>query len=171
VRDRHRGGILLVGLLLLAPAGAARGEEAAVPQAEREANALKRVSQHLICQCGCNMVLSECSHQSCGFALPERARIVADLKAGKSDQEILDGYIAAFGPGIRATPPTRGSLRDRFAWLAPGLALLCGLVLVSGLLHRMTRPRVTAGSADPAPAAADPYLERVERELDGKRGA
>jgi cytochrome c-type biogenesis protein CcmH/NrfF len=159
---------LLFSLLLLSLAvpAVAADKPGADPFADPEtrANALKEVSQHLICQCSCNMILSECSHQSCPFALPEREKILAALAAGKSGEEIVASYVAAYGPTIRATPPTVGSLYDRVAWFAPIGGLVLGLGIVVLYLARVTgrKPRPPAGDTTASP---DLFRRRVEEDL------
>lgn len=151
---------LLLALAWLAPAEA---QDAAPRSAEHDAVALKRVSEQLICQCSCNMILSECSHQSCPFALPQRKLILEAIQAGKSDDTIIAGYVDKFGRSILSAPPTTGSLLDRLAWIAPALALLFGAVVVIHFIRQFTR-RARAQAIAAAPTG-DPYLQRIEEEL------
>lgn len=167
-------GFLSIVLLAAAATAAPLSESAA---AEARAEALRKTSEQLVCQCGCNMILSECSHQNCPFALPERERILALIDAGKTPSEIVAIYVSESGRGILSAPPTNASLLDRSAWLVPIVALALGLVVVGLLAVRFTAAararRVQPASTTPSPVASavgDGYRARVARELESRSG-
>ena len=59
------------------------------------------ISNTLVCQCGCNFVLSLCPHVECPWGIPARRFIEEKIKQGVSSQEIIDGFKNGFGPEIR----------------------------------------------------------------------
>ena len=149
-------------LLLAFALAAVPGEPVSDPEAR--ATALKRVSEQIICQCSCNMILSECSHQSCPFALPERKKIAEAIAAGRDDQAIIAGYVEKYGRSILSAPPTAGGFLDRLAWLLPGLLLAVGAGIVIYVIRLFTS-RSRAHSAVGVASGEDPYLQQVERDL------
>ena len=131
--------------------------------ASERADGLRQISDRLICQCGCNMVLSECSHQSCPFALPEREKILARIDAGGTEDEIVDEYVADFGRTILSAPPTDGTWLDLLAWILPALALGFGVIVVARVVRDLARPR-TSSPADKA-VDDDPFLARAREDF------
>ena len=128
-------------------------------QAER----FNSISDRLVCQCGCNMILRVCNHFECPSALPMRAEIEEKILAGESDGDIVDGFVAQYGKVVMSTPPAEGI--NLAAWVMPGFAILLGLFIVvyfaaDMLAKRKVRPATaTAPSPDPA------MLARIEAEL------
>ena len=55
----------------------------------------KRVSQSLVCQCGCKMLLDSCNHFTC-LAWSMRSIIDELILAGYTNQFILDGFQSGF---------------------------------------------------------------------------
>ena len=55
----------------------------------------KKISQSLVCQCGCKMLLDSCNHSTC-MAWSMRSIIDQLILAGYSDQFILDGFEKGF---------------------------------------------------------------------------
>jgi cytochrome c-type biogenesis protein CcmH/NrfF len=182
LRWRSASAIAVVGALLLGvvslgvlAVGDASAQQTAPPQSrpaalppevsEQRAVALKRISMELICGCSCNMILAECSHVSCPFADPERKRILSEVAAGMSDDEIIAGYVRDFGRGVLASPPTDGSWLDLSAWIVPIGLLFGGLVLAALFIRDfVARGRVAANKVR---APLDPeFAARVERELN-----
>lgn len=138
--------------MLLAAASLA-AQRAATPQED----AFRRISDKLICQCGCNYGLSHCPHLECPSAPVLRQAIRDRLAAGQSEGEVLQAMVAQFGPAVLAAPPAEGF--NLTAWVMPFVALLLGLGLAFYVARRWyARRRV---------AAADPYLlERYRANLE-----
>jgi cytochrome c-type biogenesis protein CcmH len=93
-----------------------------------------------------------------------RDSIAADIRGGKSGQQVIDAYVAQYGEKIRISPSASGF--NLVAWLGPGLALLVGGAMIA-LLVRRWRHRSIAVEAAPAPLlpSDDPYVARLEREI------
>ena len=109
--------------LVLAFIGALTPALFAQQSAPADANeaAFRRVSDKLICQCGCNYGLTVCPHLQCPSAPVLRAKIREGLAAGKSEPQILEAMVAEFGPAILAAPPAEGF--NLTAWVMPFAAL------------------------------------------------
>lgn len=80
---------------------------------------------------------------------------------GYSDQQVLDFFEAAYGEFILLEPRKEGA--NLALWYAPaaivGVGLLAAAATVLGRRKPPTAPRPET--------ARDPYLDRVDRELDG----
>ncbi|MCB1317020.1 MAG: hypothetical protein H7A21_14475 [Spirochaetales bacterium] len=63
-----------------------------------------RVSNAIVCQCGCNFVLSSCPHVECPWGIPVRRFIEARILMGDDADSIVSGLIHGFGPEIRDMP-------------------------------------------------------------------
>ena len=59
------------------------------------------VSEQLVCQCGCNFVLSVCPHVECPWGIPARRFIEGRIKDGATAAEIVHKFRYGFGPGIK----------------------------------------------------------------------
>ena len=74
-----------------------------------------KVSEHFVCQCGCNHQLSVCSMLNCGSATPLRAEIGDLLQQGKTEEQIVSIFSQKYGKVILSAPTTRGF--DLTAWI------------------------------------------------------
>lgn len=61
----------------------------------------QEVSEGLVCQCGCNMVLSTCAHVDCPFAIPVRRFLEDRVREGATSAELLQKMEYGFGPEIQ----------------------------------------------------------------------
>ncbi|MFQ5776536.1 MAG: cytochrome c-type biogenesis protein CcmH [Terriglobia bacterium] len=120
----------------------------------------QRISDKLICQCGCNYGLSYCPHLECPSAPVLRATIREKLAAGQSEEEVLQAMVAQFGPAVLGAPPAEGF--NLTAWVMPFLALLVGLYLTQQVVRRWRR-RKPEPAADPA--LVERYRASIEREI------
>src|SRR4029078_192465 len=72
-----------------------------------------------------------------------RGMIAADLRAGRSPEEIRAGFVDAYGEWILLEPPARGI--DLVAWVLPFLLLAGGVVVAVVAARRWSgaaaRPR------------------------------
>ena len=93
-----------------------------------------------------------------------RGEIRSMLAAGKSEQEILDFYVAKHGVRILARPPARGF--NLLAYVLPPVFAVAGTLVLILALKRLRRLRV---AGQPAGTGAQPlddrYAERIEKEL------
>ena len=105
---------------------------------------MSRISDRLLCQCGCGQHLNGCNMHPCGSAYPMRDEINASLTAGRSEDDIVRSFVEKMGAKALAAPPAEGFALT--AWVMPFAALLLGLVVI----YRVVRSQ----RAQPAPAAA-----------------
>lgn len=85
---------------------------------------------------------------------------------GKTDEEIIDYFVARYGEWVLLEPPKHGF--NWLVWLGP-IALLAGGAFVIARQIRKEPAADLKKSAEPpppAPEAEDPYLQAVRRELD-----
>lgn len=130
------------------------------------ARRFNKVSERLVCQCGCSEQLSVCSMQNCGSATPMRQEIERELVAGKSDDEIVQHFVDEEGLKVLSAPPAEGV--NLAAWVMPGFALLVGLLFVSYMAARWAAKRRLA-AATGSTAAVDPEIrKRIEEELKNR---
>jgi hypothetical protein len=140
--------------LLLAPAGA-----------ERASDRAKQIGMKLKCMCGsCDMTAGGCSHPGGQFsgpcqawALPALVQIDGLLAQGKTEQQIVDSFVAQYGTVIYAEPPKSGF--SLVAWAMPTVYLVVGAALVVFVISRWRRRPATEGaSAGAAPKPISPEL-------------
>lgn len=148
--------LVLVVLLAAAPAvavGAPRDVDARV----------KRIVAQLRCPVCQNLSVQDSPSKVAG-AFRERVRQL--VVAGRSDQQVLDFFVARYGDWILLSPPKRGIAL--IVWLAPILLLAGGLALAVATVRRWTargRRLQAAGQARPeALAQARATLATLERE-------
>jgi len=163
-------GVVAVVAGILATVGMFAGDTAHAQSAKtrltdpEEAVRFNDISDQLMCQCGCQMVLRICNHQNCPSALPMRAQVEKDIGAGRSDDEIVQAFVNEHGLKVLSSPPTEGF--NLAAWVMPGFALFVGLMIVVYFVRDFARRRQTAIVGGPA-ADIDPELRsRIERELE-----
>jgi cytochrome c-type biogenesis protein CcmF len=124
------------------------------------------MQKRLICMCrDCGrQLLSACQ---CGYAFRMRAELAQLVAGGKSEQEIVDYYLAKYGSQEPlAEPIDRGF--NRLAWAVPYLVGAGGLAFIGTIAVKWSRRR-DADDAQPAVAGervADSALEsRLDDEL------
>lgn len=120
------------------------------------------LNHRLMCTCGCAEILGECNHVGCPNSSGELDELRAGLEAGKSDQEILDGFVAKYGAVVLAAPTTHGF--DLVAWIAPFAVFLAALLGTILLVRRWSAaPEAMEAPPDPALSA---FREEIRRETD-----
>ncbi len=127
------------------------------------------VSEELICQCGCNLVLSQCGHINCPSAVPMRNKIEEMILAQKSKEDILKFFITEYrfngrapaGRAILSQPGTEGF--DLVAWIMPFVLLSVFSVVVVFIIRKTSKTNVLTNTN--ASAAPDDLDKRVEEEL------
>ena len=91
------------------------------------------------------------------------------ISDGKSDQEVVDFFVARYGEWVLLEPPKYGW--NLLVWLGPVALILVGALVIGMQLKRKPVPEPSstpAGTTPAAPAAEteDPYLQAVRRELE-----
>ena len=125
-----------------------------------------RLSDRLLCQCGCGQHLNGCTMHPCGSAYPMRDQIRAGIAASKSEDDIVQGFVKEMGQVVLAAPATHGFALA--AWLMPVFALLLGLYVVLRVVKgpRVRQALATAGGPPPVDAKRDALLKRYSAGID-----
>jgi cytochrome c-type biogenesis protein CcmH/NrfF len=138
---------LALVVLLLAPAGAS-------------GLTVNEVAQKVRCPT-CNTPLDVSNSP---LATRMRAYISERIDRGWTEERILDGLVAQFGPEVLTTPEKSGFAL--LAWVIPGIAVVGGLAALAFAARAWSRR-----TAVPTPVAAisDADARRVQEELDRSR--
>lgn len=95
----------------------------------------KQIGTHLKCMCkGCDMSAGLCAHPGGSFSGPcdtakaELKEVDQLLAQGKSEQQIIDAFVAEYGTGVYVEPPKKGF--GLVAWLMPVVYSIVGLVIL-----------------------------------------
>lgn len=145
--------------LLLAAAALAQNE------AQIESDEVKRVGQHLSCQCGACQENLNCQMSSgqCHFCKPARTKIFQMQSQGMSDAQIIGAFVQEYGDKIRRLDP------NDYFWIIPYVALGFGAIAVLAILRRVRgrHPLKTAvASGPPIAGDDDPTLARYRDAIE-----
>jgi len=132
-----------------------------------QAEAFNRVSNRLICQCSCQMVVRVCNHQNCPSAIPIRREIERQILDGTGEDEIVQSFVDEYGLKVLSSPPAEGF--NLAVWVMPGFALLVGLGIVLYLAATWAGRRRTASATAASAPGLDPEARRrIEEALSKK---
>ena len=145
-------GLLFVSTLLLMGASG-----------DRVGQRFDRLGHNLMCTCGCGQVLLECNHVGCSTSEQMRKELKLSMDRGDSDEVVLAGFVAKYGPTVLSAPTTTGF--NRVAWIMPVViffAALGAVVLVVRAWTRRAPP--TQKSATPKSGELDEFRRRAREE-------
>jgi cytochrome c-type biogenesis protein CcmH len=144
--------ILLIVLLSLSPAKA-------------NAQTVGDISKQLICQCGCTLVLANCTHSECMSRDTMTTLLKQKLAQGQSEEGIIQFFVTQYGEQVLASPPKRGF--NLVAWILPFAAILAG----GAAIYIAIKKWVWQGRQSPTIATTETdekdeeYRHRLEKEL------
>jgi len=122
------------------------------------------VSKELVCQCGCNMVLSNCNHVGCASVEAMTASIEQQIVQGGTKDQIIQFFVELYGEQVLSSPTKRGF--NLTAWVLPFGALLIGGIIVYIALRAWVRQgRRPQGVEVEAEEGNEEYQHRLEKEL------
>lgn len=122
------------------------------------------VANQLICQCGCFMVLNNCTHQECSSRETMLGIIKQKLSEGQSGETIIASFVRQYGEVVLSEPPKRGF--NLTAWITPFGAILAGGVVIFLAVKRWLKQGAPhTAEATVYPEQDNEYRERIEREL------
>ncbi|MFH0942175.1 MAG: cytochrome c-type biogenesis protein CcmH [Chloroflexota bacterium] len=122
------------------------------------------VARQLVCLCGCNHVLNNCSEPVCSLRDDMKASIKQQLDQGRTGPQIIQMMTATYGEQVLAAPPKRGF--NLTAWLLPFIALAIGAVAIYLGLKAWVKPVPSSETKSPGLTAEDEaYQRRVSREV------
>lgn len=159
-RNEFLDWMLLTSFLALAPASFAASSQTSL-QDPAQIAVFNQVSGRLICQCGCQMMLSVCHHENCPSAVPLRKFIDKRILEGVQADAIVEELVREHGLKILSSPPAKGF--NILAWITPAFLTLAGLFAVAGILkHLLRRKNAQSGPA----RSVEPELnDKIEEEL------
>ncbi len=140
-----------------------------IQQYSAEEALFKEVADSLVCQCGCNKMLSICEMQGCHSATPMRAEVKEKLAEGVGKEAILAGFVDRYGLVVLSAPPTSGFYLS--AWIMPFVVLIGGAWVAKRVLGSWKRQTAeTRGESPDKPGkkvakVTDEQRARIEREL------
>jgi cytochrome c-type biogenesis protein CcmH len=128
---------------------------------------VQALEKKLHCSCGCGLDIYTCrtTDFSCTYSPALHKQVLAMRAEHKTEQQVIDAFIAQYGPAVLMSPPRRGvNLVGYFtSWvLLAGAAVALLLVLIHWTRRTRTAAPVTALPPDATPAE----LERLRDELD-----
>lgn len=126
--------------------------------ADVEASARKLESELMAPCCMTNTVAEHYS----GASSQMKAEIRQMLAQGKTEQEVLDYYVAQHGPQILSVPPAHGF--NLTAYLVPMAMLLLGAVALVFVVRKW-RDHGKAETSTPTAELDPEYVKRVKKEL------
>jgi cytochrome c-type biogenesis protein CcmH/NrfF len=123
-----------------------------------------KLGHALMCQCGCGQVMLECNHVGCASSEQMRKELKAAMDQGESDQQILAGFVAKYGPTVLSAPTSTGF--NRVAWIMPVVIFLGGLAAVSLVVVAWKRstPKPPPPSSPGSPSTELDEFRRRARE-------
>ena len=159
------------------PSRAGRSRE--VTTAADNDAAIQAIEKRLKCSCGCGLDIYTCrtTDFTCTYSPALHKEVVRLAEQGKTDQQIIDEFIAQYGEAVLMAPPRRGF--NLAGYFVPSLAVIVAAVFLVRVLRRWTREaqvaHATTDEGAPPPAAAPPdaspaELQRLRDELDRIRG-
>ena len=146
------GALLFLCLTLLAATAiACTSHEATL---EERAYALDR---QLMCPVCDGQTVDQSNAQ---VSLDMKGVIREKMRAGESEDEILDYFAARYGDAVLASPPTTGF--SIVVWIVPPAALLLSVAFLAVVMRRMKKRETKVEATD---AELGDYLAQVDREL------
>jgi len=125
-----------------------------------ETPAVNRIAVKLNCPCGCMMNMAcKMDPYPCGTCRRAKVKIFEMQNAGKSDQQILDSFVAENGKQILAVGPGFMGVAGIVG------AALIGLAMVVLVMRRYLR-KAPAPAVASAPEIDPETLERIEKDLN-----
>ena len=121
------------------------------------------ISKQLVCQCGCNMVLLNCSHAECSSRESMTALIVQQIEQGQSEEQIIQLFVTQYGEQVLTEPPKRGF--NLMAWITPFAAILAGGGVIYVALKKWVRRGGQIKIAVDDEEGDEEYRYRLDQEL------
>ncbi len=158
---------------------------------EAQIQVFTEVSDGLVCQCGCHMVLSTCPHVECPWGIPARRFIENRIRAGMDAEQILKGFESGFGITVTDDPVVlalraqgRADLAERFiAGFGPKVRARTGhtvpalLVLLFSVAMfwlgrrwlRRNRTKASPAAAGKPESSPSPTTDTLDRNIKKRR--
>ncbi len=133
--------------------------------ARASAATVSDIASQLICQCGCTLVLENCTHEECHSRENMTNLIAQQLEQGQSEEQIIQLFVTQYGEQVLASPPKKGF--NLTAWVLPFAAILAGGGVIYLLIKKWVRTgRYSTVALDTEiDEADDEYERKLEEEL------
>ena len=143
-------------------------QERAAATAEDNDPAIKALEHRLKCTCGCNLDIYTCrtTDFTCTYSPALHQEVLALRKDGKSDDEVIEAFIAKYGESILMAPKPQGF--NLAGYLVPGILVASVALVLAWVLLRRSR---LAALAEP-PSRRDVQTPRrpdAETSVDQER--
>ena len=114
----------------------------------------KQLEQRLQCTCGCTLDIYTCrtTDFTCEFSPRLHREVLALGEQGKTDQEIIDAFVAKYGEKVLMAPKAQGF--NLAGYVVPGIVI----ALIGALLTWVILRRVRRNAPVPAVASAGPSM-------------
>jgi len=97
--------------------------------AGNDASRVKSLTGKVLCNCGCDEILSECSHTDCKAKASLKQEIASAVQSGRMDDLILSDMEKKYGTSILVVPSFRGF--NRLLWVVPiAFGVIAGAIVV-----------------------------------------
>lgn len=143
--------------ILLALAAVATTVQAQQPDPDSQAH---DIAKKLNCPVCAGLSLADCQTDTCQQWKQE---IKTQLADGKTPQQIIDYFVARFGPTVLQEPPKQGVVL--VLWVLPVLLLIAVLIAVVIVLKRSSLPKIPLTPASSEGAMADEYVNKLEEQV------
>src|SRR5438093_1498491 len=141
--------------------------QAPVTAAHNDKN-VQALEKRLRCSCGCGLDIYTCrtTDFTCTYSPALHQQVLRMLGDGKTEQEVIDAFVAQYGRVVLMSPPRRGF--NLLGYFVPGVVLVVAALGLVWMLRRWTRESPAAAPAMPAatPDASPAELERLRDALD-----
>jgi len=131
------------------------------------ATTLEEVSNELVCQCGCTLILTNCNHSSCGFAIPMRKIITEKLSKGETKKQIVEYFVSQYGEAVLASPAKKGF--NLTVWILPFVSIIVGGCIITLIIFIWVKRRrqtlVYEGANEIQTKIDDKYEKIFDREI------
>lgn len=95
------------------------------------------------------------------MAVKMKREVHALLAEGYTEKQILSYFERSYGEFVLLAPPLRGI--NWLVWLAPGILLLVGIVIIVWLFRRSRAPAAEPAESGAGEDETDPYILEVRR--------
>jgi len=131
---------------------------------DRTGQRFDRLGHNLMCECGCGQVLLECNHVGCSTSEEMRKELKLSMDRGDSDDVVLAGFVAKYGPAVLSAPTTTGF--NRVAWIMPVVIFIASLAAVILVVRAWKRrpPSTPTNSAGTGTEELDEFRRRAREE-------
>ena len=137
------------------------------PSTRANAQTVSDMSEELICQCGCSLVLGSCTHAECSSRDMMTTSIEEKLAQGQPEEQIIQFFVTQYGEQVLSSPTKQGF--NLVVWILPFSVILGG----GGIIYFALRAWVRRDKAQQAGTTAkaddenddEKYQHRLEKEL------